>query len=174
MNREKRFVGIDVGGDGAVVGINHRGQLDFMSAVPKTKNKVDYKQLKRTIEDACATGDVMVAMEDNQNIRGSSSKSNFGFGINKGFKYCCVIDQRHEMVHPRKWQGVIWTNHDKIYKSKLTPTGRKSVDTKATSLVAAKRLFPEQTFLKSTRSSKPHDGIVDAVLIAYYCYLKYK
>lgn len=43
------------------------------------------------------------------------------------------------------------------------------VDTKATSLLAAKRLFPNETFLATARSKVPHDGIVDAVLIGEYC-----
>ena len=40
------------------------------------------------------------------------------------------------------------------------------VDTKATSLTAAKRLWPGDGFLASPKSKVAHDGIVDAMLIA--------
>jgi hypothetical protein len=52
-------------------------------------------------------------------------------------------------------------------ESKKNP--RVKIDTKATSLIAAKRLFPEEKFLATSRSKVPHDGIVDAVLIGEYC-----
>lgn len=44
---------------------------------------------------------------------------------------------------------------------------------KAKSLDAARRLFPEQTFIPpGTRGKKPHDGLVDAALIALYGWQK--
>jgi hypothetical protein len=46
---------------------------------------------------------------------------------------------------------------------------RVKIDTKATSLIAAKRLFPDEKFLATTRSKVPHNGVIDAVLIGEYC-----
>ena len=40
--------------------------------------------------------------------------------------------------------------------------------------MAAKRLFPNWNFLATERSSKMHDGLVDAALIGYYGYVKFK
>jgi hypothetical protein len=73
-----------------------------------------------------------------------------------------------DLVQPKKWQADIWANVDKIYK-----TGKK-IDTKKTSLMAAKRLFPNESFLATSRSRVPHDGIVDAALIAQYCKIRFK
>ncbi len=40
------------------------------------------------------------------------------------------------------------------------------VNTKKTSLACAKRLWPNDTFVKNERCKTAHDGIVDAMLIA--------
>jgi hypothetical protein len=45
-------------------------------------------------------------------------------------------------------------------------------DTKPAALAKAKQLWPEETFLASARSTKPHEGIVDAYLIAEYGRMK--
>ena len=52
-------------------------------------------------------------------------------------------------------------------KRDKTKGERFKTDTKATSLNAARRIFPGETFLATPRSKKPHDGLVDAALIAY-------
>lgn len=66
---------------------------------------------------------------------------------------------------------------EKVMRSMPVPEIKKivkyKVDTKATSLLAAKRLFPDETFLATQRSKVPHDGIVDAVLIGLYCVRKF-
>ena len=49
---------------------------------------------------------------------------------------------------------------------KMIP-GTKSGETKKNALIKAKQLFPKETFIQK-RCSKPHDGVVDAILIAEY------
>jgi len=44
----------------------------------------------------------------------------------------------------------------------------KRIDTKATSINAARRLFPEVDLRKSERSKKPDDNKVDSMLMAEY------
>ena len=46
--------------------------------------------------------------------------------------------------------------------------GKSKTDTKATSLLACNRLFPNANLLRTERSKKAHEGLVDAYLIAYY------
>jgi len=50
----------------------------------------------------------------------------------------------------------------------ITITGKSTRDTKAMALVAAKRLFPGRDFKLTDRSTKPHDGMVDALLMSEY------
>jgi hypothetical protein len=66
----------------------------------------------------------------------------------------------HEITSPLTWQKVFWT------KPKM-PKGRK-FDTKAAALKAAKQLWPLQDWRKNSRCTTPHDGLVDAALIAEY------
>lgn len=63
---------------------------------------------------------------------------------------------RHHTVSARTWQKHFWTKQPGEY------------DTKAEALKAATKIFPDQSWLKNSRCSKPHDGFVDAALIAEY------
>jgi len=47
--------------------------------------------------------------------------------------------------------------------------GCKAGDTKPAALRAAKTLWPHESWLATSRSKVPHDGLVDAALIAEYC-----
>ena len=58
----------------------------------------------------------------------------------------------------------------------LKKDGSGKVDTKAMALIAAKRLFPTTVLTKpdSKRATVPHNGIVDALLIAEYARRNFK
>ena len=57
---------------------------------------------------------------------------------------------------------------------KIFKTGSKTkVDTKAMALMAAKRLFPKVNLIMTERSTTPHDGLVDALLMAEYARRKF-
>lgn len=66
----------------------------------------------------------------------------------------------HEVTVPRTWQKEFWTVPKMAEGHKF--------DTKAAALVTVKKLFPDINLLASERCSVPHDGIVDAILIAEY------
>ena len=83
----------------------------------------------------------------------------------------------HTFVQPKKWQS-IWEG----VPIQKVPTGKKNkkgepmykTDTKATSLLAVQRLFPNIDLRASERCKIPHDGIVDALLMAEYCRRNFK
>jgi hypothetical protein len=147
-----RYAGIDIGANGGIAVIDN-GQLSY-SKLGEVKDWI--KLLKNPVK---------VAIEDLHSIYGSSAKSNFSFGVNNGIVIgaleCKGID--YVKVPPKTWQKAIWIPED------IVKFGAK-VDTKATSLNAARRLYPNEQFLASSRSSVAHDGIVDAVLLAIYAY----
>ena len=155
------FGGIDVGKNGGIAIITKEGLK--LHTIPKIGNKVDYLELNGIFNDLPKS--CIFCIEDVHSIFGSSAKSNFNFGEIKGILTGMVISNgfRWELVQPKKWQKEVWTNADMVKK----PNGR--TDTKGTSLLAAKRIFPDQTFLATQRSRKPHDGLFDASLIAEYC-----
>ena len=62
---------------------------------------------------------------------------------------------RHHRITPQAWQKV------------MLPGCAKG-DTKPSALTKARQLWPQETWLASPRCSKPHDGMIDAALIAEY------
>lgn len=102
-----------------------------------------------------------IYVEDVHSIYGTSAASNFKMGYNLGMLHS-LLDRlfgEYFLIRPKQWQKV-WVESDKVYRP------NKRIDTKATSLNAAKRLFPKETFIPDGCRS-PHDGVVDATLIAY-------
>ena len=71
-------------------------------------------------------------------------------------------DISYTLVPPKTWQKEMFLGIPAIQKAKSSAN-----DTKAMALIAAKRLFPED-MLKTNPKNKPHDGIVDALLISEY------
>jgi hypothetical protein len=67
---------------------------------------------------------------------------------------------RWHSIRPQAWQKTFWA------KPKM-PKGQK-FDTKAAALRSANMLWPTEDWTKSDRATKPHDGMVDAALIAEY------
>jgi hypothetical protein len=62
---------------------------------------------------------------------------------------------RHHRIAPQTWQKAVLGNLEKG-------------QTKPAALSRAKQLWPDESFLATAKSTKPHDGLVDAALIAYY------
>lgn len=110
-------------------------------------------------------------MEDVHAIFGASAKSTFNFGWSLGIIEGVLSGMgiAYTKVAPKEWQREMWQGIRPVYKS----GNSKAIDTKATSLLAAKRLFPNEDLRRSARATLPHDGIVDALLMAEYCRRKF-
>lgn len=163
------YIGIDIGAKGGIVGLDEVGDILFMYRIPKKNGSVDFPELAELINSLMDIDDRgVICIEDIHSIYGMSAKSNFSFGFIKGFKVaCCMMSTyRFEQVAPKIWQKEIWEEDD------IVRNGRKK-DTKATSLNAAKRIFPDQTFVPTKRHRVPHDGLVDSALIAEYAKRKF-
>ena len=152
----KLIIGIDIGAKGGIAAL-YNNELTY-APLGDTKSWIDWIKSFKTKPE-------LVVIEDLHSIFGASAKSNFQFGVNNGIVIGALetMTYKYEKVAPKTWQKAIWKQEDRVSK------GIK-VDTKATSLNAAKRLYPKETFLISSRSSVPHDGVVDAVLLATYGY----
>ena len=79
----------------------------------------------------------------------------------------------YTLVQPKTWQGEIWNNQDMIVSYKtIMRQGKecrqKVVDTKSTSINAARRLFPNIDLRKNERCKKTDDNKVDSLLMAEY------
>ncbi len=171
--RHNVFIGIDVGKDGGVVCISEHGVILTKRTIPKIGDKVDYKLIFLHLLHY-KNFDVTVAIEDVHGFVGASTKATFNFGHIAGVKLgmtealSVLYDYRYVMVQPKEWQSAIWKNCDKVYKPKKPKQRTRRVDPKKTSLMAAKRLFPNVDFRRTEKCKNEHDGLVDAALIALY------
>lgn len=181
-----KYIGIDVGKSGGIAVIQDN-KLSLY-CIPTIKKEVDIDELDKLLfefkydidkEDFIDAHDCMCVIEDVHSIFGSSAKSNFAFGWIAGILEGLLTANRIPFIKvaPKEWQKEAWRGVSpiKINTGKKLKSGepKYKIDTKATSLIAAKRLFPNETFLATERSKVPHDGLVDAALMAFYCKMKY-
>ena len=164
------YIGIDIGKKGAYFLLNGDGEEMTRGPIPMIKNKVDWHKLNEILSPYEGFNG-MVGYEKLGLIYGSSKKVAFSMGEQYGsVRMCCIANSlQYTEVPAKKWQAEIFQGQEKIFI-----TGSKSkIDTKAMALMAAKRLFPKVNLLMSERSSVPHDGLVDALLIAEYLRRKF-
>lgn len=166
----KCYIGIDVGSRGFIC-VQYNGIFKHYSIEDN-----DLYQLSEIMADIRNKHEnIACVIEDVHSIFGSSAKSTFNFGFNKGYLIGLLSANRipYTLVAPKEWQKAMWTNADMVYKyEKVKIKGeekiRKTIDTKATSIKAAKRLFPNIDFRKSERCKNLDDNKVDATLMCEY------
>ena len=114
-------------------------------------------------------------MEEVHALHQSAAKATFSFGEIFGLLKGLLIANNipYHLIPSKTWQKDIWTNADVVvtYKNvvdKRKTSVRKEINTKATSLKAAIRMFPTIDFRKTVRCKKPDDNKVDSLLIAEY------
>lgn len=179
---KKIYIGIDVGQNGGIFAMDEDRNVILKSDIPKDSDKnVDYQALLAifnnikarawmTVQDSVEFAELqyIAVIEDVHSLFGMSAKSNFSFGHIKGVKEAMMVALKIEytLVPPKTWQKLIWSGMDKV--TTTGKTGKSKTDTKATSLNAAERIFPKVDFRASDRARKPHDGIVDAALMAEF------
>lgn len=169
IDMSKIYLGIDPGSDGYLAVIDN-GEYRFLPIEDTPMLEIG-KFVGEFRDTQC-----VAVLEDVHSVFGSSAQGTFNFGLSKGFLLGLLIAHRipYVLVAPKDWQSGVWINADKEYttqKQKLKNGGEKTVrkvETKQTSYNAALRLFPDVDFRKSARCTKPHDGKVDALLMAEY------
>jgi crossover junction endodeoxyribonuclease RuvC len=150
MRARMRVCGIDPGLEGAMAVVEN-GKLVALELLTPTLNL-------GLLSDWLRNNRVgLVGLEKAQAMPGQGVSSMFSYGVGFGFIQGILQEARfpHRQIPPAKW-------------AKWAHQGCAAGLPKARSLEAARRLFPEQTFLASERSKKPHVGLIDAALIAAY------
>ena len=143
------IVGIDPGKKGGIAVLKTCGELVDMRPMGEA---YELAAILRSMQDKVTR----CYVEKSQAMPGQGTKSMFTYGTGFG-KILGVLETlqiSHDLVPPQKWQ------------KKMIPGAEKGTSKKA-ALMKAKQLWPKESFvLKGCRT--PHDGIVDAVLIAEY------
>jgi len=170
MENNKLYIGIDVGSKG-FISMQKDGVWEHFSIEDNDLYQLSEIMLRARIENES----IACVIEDVKPIFGSSAKSTFAFGFNKGYLIGLLAANQipYTLVAPKEWQKTIWTHSDMVvtYKEirvKDKIVQKKVVDTKQTSINACRRLFPNIDLRKSARSKKPDDNKVDSMLLSEY------
>ena len=163
------YVGIDIGKEGAIAAIS--GDTIATWPMPKIKTELDYRALSTLVSQLCSNDDKPhVVFEKLGVIFGSSKQTAFSMGYQSGaVEMACIgLSIPYAKIPAKEWQKRMFTGVDEITKA-----GTSKRDTKAMALVAAKRLYPNVKLTLGDRSNRPHDGAVDALLMAGYAQIMY-
>lgn len=158
------FIGIDPGAKGGVALLSAFGRTLNLAATPTVGGKFNVSlfisHLRGLEQQASLQKEAidLVIIEAVSAMPGQGVTSMFSFGYCAGAIEAAVSSFRwpYQLIRPMAWQKDL---HIGI---------PQKMEAKAKSLIAAQRLFPKETFLATSRSTKPHDGIIDAVLLAEY------
>lgn len=155
---ENTFIGIDNGNNGAIAVLQGR-EIIFKTPMPVMeggdgKNEYDCNEIVRILSKY-PEATVVLEKAHAMPMQGVVSMFNFGRSFGMMIGILSALGMRYHVVHSKTWQKAVF--RDQAHE-----------DTKKASLVAAKKLFPKESFLPTERSKKAHDGLTDAVLMAYY------
>ena len=156
------FVGIDPGASGAIVtlrGTEHKSTVPMPTMLNGQGRQVlDLSEINKLF-GVFRSLRAFVTIEQLQPMpmEKGGTLANYARGRSLGVleAFCVAYQMRYQLVRPQAWQ-------------KEMLAGVEGQDTKARSIIAARRLFPSVSLLRTERSKKPDDGIADALLIAEY------
>lgn len=157
----KLFIGIDPGKDSFICLI-HDDLISF-NRIPMIGDEIDLRGLNFIFSGLHVNCHAVI--EDVHSVFGSSAKSNFEFGRTVGILEMVLVCNNipYTKIQPKKWQKDLWEG----ITVQTNADGKN--DTKATSLLAAQRIFPLVDLRKSERAKKPDHNKVDSLLLAEYC-----
>lgn len=163
----KIYCGIDIGKAGAIAIITKENEIKTFK-MPMIKTELDYESLHSLLEPY-EGGNCMVVFEKLSVIFGTSKQTAFLMGHQAGAVEMACVARCIPFIKipPKVWQKAMFTGITEI--SKPSKTGKTTQrDTKAMALVAVKQIFPSLKLTFGERAEKPHDGLIDAILMAEY------
>ncbi len=153
------YIGIDNGLKGALVAVESPGEILKACAMPtrgKSKgNEVDAAAISNFLLSWMAHNITVILETPGKFAKGVQAISSMwdSYGAIRGVLESRGI--RHHRITPQSWQKVMLV-------------GCKTGDTKPAALLRAKQLWPQETWLETPRCRVPHEGLIDAALIAEY------
>lgn len=153
----KCYLGFDVGDKGGLATIRD-GCVETFSF-----QDFDISDICQKLKIINGQRECYAVVEDVHSVFGSSAKSTFNFGFNKGWiiGVLTALHIPYSMIPPKEWQSGVWERCDKVMDG-------KKVKTKETSINCAKRIFPNVDLRRTPKCKKPDDGICDSLLMAEY------
>tara|TARA_R110000803_G_scaffold191584_1_gene254274 strand:- start:164 stop:814 length:651 start_codon:yes stop_codon:yes gene_type:complete len=180
----KLILGGDPGKDGGLVVINAKtGKLVDMKKPPRLKKEVDWHSVDAWVKKYRKR--IQYAFIEKPNTGGGFAGRTQSISLGESIATLRQMmesnDIRLMMVPPGTWQKVMFVGvpilsspkaetkeqKEKRKAAKKPKPAPKVKDNKTMALVAATRLFPKVSFVPEG-SKKPHDGFVDAALVAMW------
>ena len=161
----KKYIGIDIGlKGGIVIQEDNKIEIHQMPVVGKILFIPGIMNIFNTIST-----DSHVVFENLGVIYGSGKTTAFSMGYQLGVieALCASYKIPYSKVNAKEWQKEMFKGVQELTlpPSKNSLKGKR--DTKGMALVAVNRLFPSLNLIQG-RQTKPHDGIVDALLMSEY------
>lgn len=153
------IIGIDNGIDGGLCAISRsHGKIIAKRVMPilkrNGKSEVDILVLRDWILDL-HTEPCIVIEEPLRHAKSSQAVRSMAMNFGKILGACEMKGWQVNPVEVAHWQ-------------KAMLAGNRSKGTKAAALIVAEQLSPDEDWTKSSKATTPHDGMIDAYLIAYY------
>jgi hypothetical protein len=156
------YIGIDNGLSGGLAAVHPNGYTPHLLAMPtrgKARgNELDAEAVYKWIRSIAAETSESIAVileTPGKFSKGVQAISSMWDSYGALRAVCEVMGLRHHRITPQQWQKV------------MLPGCAKG-DTKPAALQKVRQLWPEETWLATPRSSKPHEGLIEAALIAEY------
>lgn len=152
-----RYCGIDPGLKGGIALVSSSGSLIDAVPMPNDVNGIDVRAVMEKIRRYTAESFVKVIIEKTQSMpkQGISSAHTYGIGFGSIIGVLVALDIPYMMVRPAQW-------------TKAMHVGTDAGEPKERSYQAAVRTWPRQSWQSTPRCRKPHDGMIDAALIAEF------
>lgn len=168
----KQYVACDPGKDGSMAIIRPDGQIE-LHKYPKIGTEYDIDGMIEMFRQFRDT-DCHIVIENVMALQKPMDAGNWSLSRGKTIlEMCCIFFKLpFTMVHSKTWQKEIWEGIKPIE----IPTNKKDkngnvkykVDTKATTLLAIKRLFPNVDLKRTQRCSTDDEGHSDALAMVEY------
>jgi hypothetical protein len=161
------IIGIDNGISGGIVAISdYDGRIIDMTTMPirrhRTRKEIDVRAVHLWLSKATGgnLSNADYVIEEPNNARNASTAYSMAASFHslRGFFETKMLNWHR--ITPQSWQ--------KYMLGKL-----EKGETKQAALALAKQIWPDEGWLATPRCSKPHDGLIDAALIALYRHRKY-
>lgn len=160
------YIGIDNGVTGALAALSdHPGPPLGMIPMPIAKarkgNEIDVRAVHLWLTEITGgnLSNATYIIEEPGGSKSAQAAASMAGSFHAMRALFDVKFLRFERITPQSWQKV------------MLP-GCKTGETKPRALAKARQLWPHETFLAAPRSRVPHDGMIDAALIAEYGRLK--
>lgn len=155
------YIGIDNGVSGALAEIDASGQLVDWIKMPIQRNRkgleIDAVALHGWLQmtKALRLGSITVIIEEPGGAKSYKAAVSMAGAFHAARAVLDVLGIRYHRITPQSWQ-------------KRMLRCNKKQDTKPAALILARQLWPDENWLRSDRCTTPHDGAIDAALIAEY------